>query len=87
MSGKTRTPTASRTTVRPGINGVTVRLLRGRNAGGHDGDGTNAGNAGYYFFTDLLPGDYKVEFVAQWLQLLSSADQGGNDGLDSDATA
>ncbi|MFO1194046.1 MAG: SdrD B-like domain-containing protein [Rhodoferax sp.] len=69
-----------------GINGVTVRLLR------PDGTlvattvtATNAGNAGYYFFGDLLPGDYKVEFVKPNGYSFSSADQGGNDGLDSDA--
>ena len=33
---------------------------------------TNAGNAGYYFFGDLLPGDYKVDFVIN---------RGGVDGV------
>ena len=68
-----------------GLNGVTVNLYKG--------DGTlvattttanNGGNPGYYLFSDLVPGDYKVEFIKPAGYAFVQQDQGG-DGVDSDA--
>ncbi|MBK9927461.1 MAG: sortase [Anaerolineales bacterium] len=65
-----------------GINGVTVRL--------HASDGTviattTTTNGGQYLFSNLIPGDYYVEFVAPTGYLFSPQNQGGDDTADSDA--
>ncbi|MBM3237115.1 T9SS type A sorting domain-containing protein [Candidatus Poribacteria bacterium] len=65
-----------------GISGVTVNLYKS--------DGTPAGTTttdvnGYYSFTNLVPGDYYVQFIAPSGYTLSPQDQGGNDAIDSDA--
>src|SRR5688572_5508086 len=71
-----------------GMNGVTVNLLKA--------DGTfiattttandTGGNPGYYKFTDLMPGDYKVEFIKPAGYIFTNQDQGA-DGSDSDANS
>ncbi len=65
----------------PGLENVTVNLY----------DGTGAFIAttltdanGLYLFENLYPGDYYVEFVAPVGMDLTDANQGINDGLDSD---
>ncbi|HNF91675.1 MAG TPA: SdrD B-like domain-containing protein, partial [Accumulibacter sp.] len=71
-----------------GLNGVTVNLLTAAGAfisstvTADDGNG----NAGYYLFKDLLPGDYKVEFVKPAGYAFSTPDQGA-DATDSDANS
>ena len=68
----------------PGIAGVTVTLL--------DANGTPVGTTvtngeGYYVFSDLQPGDYRIGFPlsTQPGYVLAQADQGSDDTLDSDA--
>ena len=66
----------------PGLPGVTVRL--------YDGGGTNilttlTDASGLYTFTNLLPGDYIVEFIPLPGYIFSPPDQGPVDSLDSDA--
>jgi len=66
----------------PGIPNVTVRL--------YDGGGTNiltttTNASGLYTFTNLIPGDYFVEFILPAGWNFSPQDQGGDDSLDSDA--
>ena len=66
----------------PGIPGVTVNL---RNCAG-DLLGTMVTDAsGYYLFSGLTPGSYMVEFTLPSGYVFSPQDQGGNDGVDSDA--
>ena len=66
-----------------GIANVTVELL---DATGTTVLGTDVtdGN-GFYDFTGLTPGDYKVRFVTPGGYESSAADQGGDDETDSDA--
>ena len=68
-----------------GLNGVTVNL---RSAGGallaSTVTATNAGNAGYYLFANLVPGDYKVEFIKPAGYAFATQDV-GSDASDSDA--
>uniref|UniRef100_UPI0025908AC7 SdrD B-like domain-containing protein n=1 Tax=Accumulibacter sp. TaxID=2053492 RepID=UPI0025908AC7 len=63
-----------------GISGVTVKLL-------NSSDGTVATTTtdanGNYLFSNLSPGDYKVQVVATGYYV-SPKDQGGNDATDSD---
>ncbi len=66
-----------------GISGATVKLLDG--AGTVVATTTTDSN-GLYHFTDLAPGDYKVQFVTPATYTASPADQGGNDTTDSDAS-
>ncbi len=75
----------------PAISGLTVNLL--------DQDGLPVLNAtgqaitavtdanGHYLFTNLIPGEYRVAFVAPAGISFTLADQGSNDALDSDAQA
>lgn len=69
-----------------GVNGVTVKLYDASNTlvatttTANDG----SGNAGYYLFENLRPGDYQVEFVKPDGFVFTAADQVG-DSLDSDA--
>lgn len=69
-----------------GLNGVTVRL---RNANDNSlyaetVTANSFGNPGYYLFSNVPDGDYYVEFVLPTDYLASPANQGGNDGQDSD---
>jgi SdrD B-like domain len=71
----------------PGINGVLVTL---RNASGNVLARTTTGigpqgNAGFYQFTDLTPGDYQIEFAQPAGFQFSAPNQGQDDAVDSDA--
>ncbi len=65
-----------------GLDGVTVNLLDG--VGATVASTVTAGG-GVYLFPGLVPGDYRVEFIAPVGHSISAADQGGDDSLDSDA--
>jgi len=72
--------------VASGLNGVTVNL---RTAAGALVSSTvtandSSGNPGYYLFSNLIPGDYKVEFVKPAGYAFAQKDVGA-DGSDSDA--
>ena len=65
-----------------GIDGVTVELFKS--------DGTSMGttqtaNGGQYSFTNLVPGDYHVQFTLPSGYVFSPKDQGSDDAKDSDA--
>lgn len=66
-----------------GVGGVTVKLLDG--AGNETGLTKVTGGDGFYSFTGLTPGDYKVQFVKPDGTLFTSALQGGDGAKDSDA--
>ncbi len=66
----------------PGVAGVSVTLLDGANA---VVDTTTTDAAGEYLFDNLTPGNYKVSFSAPTGFDFTSANQGGNDAVDSDA--
>jgi protocatechuate 3,4-dioxygenase beta subunit len=66
----------------PGVTGVTVNLL---DAGGGTVATTTTAGDGSYSFTGLVPGDYRVEFVAPSGYSFSPLDQGADDAVDSDA--
>ncbi|GBC61613.1 hypothetical protein DENIS_2575 [Desulfonema ishimotonii] len=70
----------------PGIGGVTVRLL---NSTGQVADETQTNGSGEYEFTDLLPGDYVIEFVKPADDYIFSPGNQGTgdlqDAFDSDA--
>lgn len=69
----------------PGLANVTVNLLA---ADGVTVLGTTTTNAsGNYSFADLAPGQYGVKVVQPSGYEASAIDQGGNDALDSDASA
>ncbi|MCB9390154.1 MAG: carboxypeptidase regulatory-like domain-containing protein [Acidimicrobiia bacterium] len=81
-----------------GVNDVRVELYQpgpdGAIGGGDDvlvdfayTANDNAGNPGYYLFSGLDAGDYFAVFTAPIGVGASPADQGGDDALDSDATA
>ncbi|MFZ2451144.1 MAG: SdrD B-like domain-containing protein, partial [Methylovulum miyakonense] len=72
-----------------GLNGVTVELYNGAGAlvGSTVTANDGGGNAGYYLFTGLVPGDYSVKFIKPDGYSFASQDQGGNDAADSDANA
>jgi choice-of-anchor A domain-containing protein/uncharacterized repeat protein (TIGR01451 family) len=65
-----------------GISNVTVKLYSCDNVLKST---TTTDASGVYHFTNLLPGDYYVEFVLPSGYTFSPADQGGNDAMDSDA--
>ena len=65
-----------------GIGGVTVDLYDG---GGNFVATTTTAADGSYGFTDLIPGDYYVDFIAPAGYIPSAQDQGGDDTVDSDA--
>ena len=65
-----------------GLGGITVNLL---DSGGATVATTTTAADGTYLFTGLAAGDYRVEFVVPGTHLVSSADQGGDDTVDSDA--
>ena len=67
-----------------GLNGVTVKLYTGAGVFVTSTvTATNAGNDGYYLFSNLVPGDYKVEFVKPSGYAFAKQDIGA-DGSDSD---
>jgi len=66
----------------PGLPNVTVAIYT---AGGTLAGSTVTDSDGRYLFSDLLPGDYYLQFTAPAGYALSAVDQGGDDGLDSDA--
>jgi hypothetical protein len=66
-----------------GIAGVTVNLRDGANT--TQLDSTTTGADGLYSFTDLVPGDYTLEFVLPDGFVFSLQDQGADDAADSDA--
>ncbi len=68
----------------PGVANVTVTLFNAANVA----VGTDVTDGeGYYYFTDLQPGDYSVGFPLEIAPgcILTSADQGADDTVDSDA--
>ncbi|MCB9296620.1 MAG: DUF11 domain-containing protein [Lewinellaceae bacterium] len=65
----------------PGIGGVTVNLLDGN---GNFLQTTTTAPDGSYSFTELVPGDYIVEFITPGGYDATTANV-GNDALDSDA--
>jgi LPXTG-site transpeptidase (sortase) family protein len=65
-----------------GIDNVTVNLY---NQNGSLAGTTTTSGGGNYLFTGLMPGDYFIEFMPPGGFSISPQDQGGNDGLDSDA--
>ncbi len=67
-----------------GVAGVTVRLLRAD--GTPTGLTTTTNGSGNYSFTNLAPGDYRVEFVAPTNRAFGKQDQVA-DGLDSDVNS
>ena len=67
--------------VATGVANVVVNLLR---ADGSFVATTTTDGTGYYLFSGLVPGDYKVEFVKPAGYIFTTADQGA-DGSDSDA--
>ncbi|MBI1927242.1 carboxypeptidase regulatory-like domain-containing protein [Candidatus Poribacteria bacterium] len=66
----------------PGIAGVTVNLYTSSNV---FVDTTTTASGGIYGFTNLVPGDYFVEFLPPAGFVFSPQDQGGDDTKDSDA--
>jgi LPXTG-site transpeptidase (sortase) family protein len=66
----------------PGIDGVSVELFNG--LGVSQGTTTTAGG-GFYSFTDLIPGDYYLDFTAPVGFVFSPQNAGGDDTVDSDA--
>jgi len=68
--------------VGPGINGITVNLYTG--TGTFVATTTTAGN-GNYLFSDLVPGDYIVEFIKPAGYIFSPPFQGTDNQIDSDA--
>ncbi len=70
-----------------GVSGVTVRLFTCVNGqpGTQVGSDIQTDTSGNYSFTGLLPGDYTVQFVAPNGRVLSTANVGGDDLMDSDA--
>ncbi len=72
-----------------GVSGVTVNLMdeAGKPIIGAGGNPvtTTTGADGSYLFTNLVPGVYTVQFVAPPSHVFTLVDQGGNDGVDSDA--
>ena len=77
-------------TERP-LAGVTVRLTDAAGNPVDDAAGDPVGPVqtdvdGRYFFTNLNPGTYRVEFDLPAGTIWTAADQGGADSLDSDAT-
>jgi hypothetical protein len=69
----------------PGVPGVIVVLSGTDGAGNPVSLTTTTNGTGNYNFTGLVPGTYKVTFTAPSGTTFTTADQGGNDLLDSDA--
>jgi hypothetical protein len=66
----------------PGMPGVTVNLY---DCFGTPLASTTTDANGFYLFSDLIPGDYNVEFVKPEGYAFSPQDQGTDDASDSDA--
>ncbi|MBD2625791.1 SdrD B-like domain-containing protein [Trichormus variabilis] len=66
-----------------GIGEVTVELINP--ADGSVIATTTTDETGAYTFTGLTPGDYQVKFTSPTDYVFSTADQGGDDTVDSDA--
>ncbi|MEW5796974.1 MAG: SdrD B-like domain-containing protein [Candidatus Zixiibacteriota bacterium] len=64
-----------------GIPGVTVHLM---DCAGNILATAVTNASGYYLFSNLMPGNYNVHFVAPLGFVFSPQDQGGDDALDSD---
>ena len=72
----------------PGIEGAVVTLLADLDNDGQIDDilaTTTTDENGFYEFTDLVPGDYIVQFTTPDNFVPVDANQGGNDATDSDA--
>ncbi|MCO6454696.1 MAG: DUF11 domain-containing protein [Pirellulaceae bacterium] len=73
----------------PGVSGATVNLYVDTNQDGvPDGaavGSTTTNGSGFYEFTGLAPGSYVVEFIGPSGERFTTANQGGDDQLDSDA--
>ncbi|MEI6158382.1 MAG: SdrD B-like domain-containing protein, partial [Roseococcus sp.] len=67
-----------------GVSGITVRLLRAD--GTPTGQTTTTNASGIYSFTNLAPGDYRVEFVAPANRAFGKQDL-GLDASDSDVNS
>ncbi len=67
-----------------GIAGVTVKLL---NSAGTVLKSMLTNSTGEYLFSNLAPGDYKVQVVKPTGYLYTKADQGANDAIDSDVNS
>ena len=67
-----------------GIAGVTVKLL---NSAGTVVKSMLTNSVGEYLFSNLAPGDYKVQVVKPTGYLYTKADQGANDAIDSDVNS
>jgi fimbrial isopeptide formation D2 family protein/uncharacterized repeat protein (TIGR01451 family) len=67
-----------------GVAGITVRLLRAD--GTPTGLTTTTNGTGFYSFTNLAPGDYRVEFVAPANRAFGKQDQ-VTEALDSDVNS
>jgi protocatechuate 3,4-dioxygenase beta subunit len=67
-----------------GLGGVTVNLL---DEFGNWLNSTTTDSSGYYQFTGLTAGNYKLQFVAPYGYSFTLQDQGADDTLDSDADA
>ncbi|MEB8433490.1 carboxypeptidase regulatory-like domain-containing protein [Cocleimonas sp. KMM 6892] len=69
----------------PGVDGVTVTLLDNN---GDTVSTTTTSNGGAYSFSDLEPGTYSVKFTdIPSGYIVTNPNQGGDDTLDSDASA
>jgi uncharacterized surface anchored protein len=67
----------------PGIEGVTVNLMSGNLTVAT----TTTDENGEYLFTGLIPGDYRVVFVAPAGYVASPVNVGTDDAVDSDGTS
>ncbi len=68
-----------------GIGGITVNLTGTDQFGDSVFATTDTDADGYYSFTDLVPGEYQVEFVRPTGYAYSPQNQGSDDTTDSDA--
>jgi Cna protein B-type domain. len=68
-----------------GVRGVTVQLSGTTGAGVTVSRSAITDDNGFYRFDDLAPGTYTVTVVAPAGFLITAADQGSNDAIDSDA--
>jgi hypothetical protein len=66
-----------------GVSGVTVRLLNAVSL--QVVSSTTTDSSGIYGFSGVMPGDYRIEFVAPSGAAFSPKDSGSNDVVDSDA--
>ena len=68
-----------------GVSGVGVQLFNNSSCTGSAVNNTSTNGNGDYLFTSLAAGNYCVKFAYPSDWLLSPSNQGGNDGIDSDA--